>query len=41
MISDTIYNELKEADDYEFQFIDNVVLRGKKAEIGLWGVRIK
>ena len=41
MISDTIYNELKEADDYEFQFIDKVVLRGKKAEIGLWGVRIK
>ena len=39
IISDIMYNEVKGVKDYRFHFIDNVILRGKKLEMGLWGVR--
>ena len=39
LISDLLYQELKETTDYRFHFIENVLLRGKKTKMGLWGVR--
>ena len=39
LISDLIYNEIKDTSEYQFQFIDNVILRGKKTAMGLWSVK--
>ena len=39
LISDLMYQELKEAKDYHFHFIERVILRGKKKEMELWAVR--
>jgi adenylate cyclase len=36
IISGMMYNELKNVKDYHFHFIDSVMLRGKKKEMGLW-----
>jgi adenylate cyclase len=42
LISGLLYQELKETTtEYNFYFIENVLLRGKKTEMGLWGVRLE
>jgi adenylate cyclase len=40
IISDILYNQLKDSKEYYFNFLDSVILRGKKTEMKLWGVRV-